>query len=143
MKNKMSIIFDGISENEGLARIVAASFATNLNPTLEEIADIKIAVSEAVTNAIVHGYENEDGQVTMNLIIEGDKLYIEIIDNGCGIEDTKKAMEPMYTTKPEQERTGMGFVFMEVFMDELTVDSTLGEGTRVKMVKTIWGSKSH
>lgn len=143
MKNKMSIIFDGISENEGLARIVAASFATNLNPTLEEIADIKTAVSEAVTNAIVHGYENEDGQVTMNLIIEGDKLYIEIIDNGCGIEDTKKAMEPMYTTKPEQERTGMGFVFMEVFMDELTVDSTLGEGTRVKMVKTIWGSKSH
>lgn len=143
MKNKISIIFDGISENEGLARIVAASFATNLNPTLEEIADIKTAVSEAVTNAIVHGYENEDGQVTMNLIIEGDKLYIEIIDNGCGIEDTKKAMEPMYTTKPEQERTGMGFVFMEVFMDELTVDSTLGEGTRVKMVKTIWGSKSH
>lgn len=143
MKNKMSIIFDGISENEGLARIVAASFATNLNPTLEEIADIKTAVSEAVTNAIVHGYENEDGQVTMNLIIEGDKLYIEIIDNGCGIEDTKKAMEPMYTTKPEQERIGMGFVFMEVFMDELTVDSTLGEGTRVKMVKTIWGSKSH
>lgn len=143
MKNKMSIIFDGISENEGLARIVAASFATNLNPTLEEIADIKTAVSEAVTNAIVHGYENEDGQVTMNLIVEGDKLYIEIIDNGCGIEDTKKAMEPMYTTKPEQERTGMGFVFMEVFMDELTVDSTLGEGTRVKMVKTIWGSKSH
>lgn len=142
MKNKVSIVFDAISENEGLARVVAASFAANLNPTLEEISDIKTAVSEAVTNAIVHGYDNAEGRVTMNMISDNEKLYIEIIDTGCGIEDTKKAMEPMFTTKPEQKRTGMGFVFMEVFMDELTVESKLGEGTKTKMVKTIlWNKK--
>ena len=137
MENNMVVTFDSISENEGLARLIAAGFAAKLNPTLEEMADIKTAVSEAVTNAIVHGYYNMNGQVIMKLASIDNELYIEVIDEGVGIEDIEKAKEPLYTTKPDEERTGMGFVFMEIFMDELRVESSIGKGTHVYMKKII------
>lgn len=137
MDNNLNVTFDGISENEGLARVIAAAFVTRLDPTIEEISDIKTAVSEAVTNAIVHGYQFESGEVNMKLSIKDRDLYIEISDNGCGIPDVEKAREPLYTTKPEQERCGMGFVFMEVFMDEVEVISEVSVGTTVKMRKRI------
>ena len=117
--NEMKIIFDSRPENEGLARVAAAAFCTQLNPTLEEVADLKTAVSEAVTNCIIHAYE---GQVQK----------IEIF---C--RDVAKAMEPLFTTKPEKDRSGMGFTFMEAFMDEVTVESQVGYGTVVHMKKTI------
>lgn len=135
--NNLVVRFDGISENEGLARVIVASFATSLDPTLEEIADIKTAVSEAVTNCIVHGYADSEGMIEMKLQIKGRELYIEISDEGCGIEDVLKAKEPLYTTKPDEERCGMGFVFMEIFMDEVFVESEVNRGTVVKMKKII------
>ncbi|MGN0383455.1 MAG: anti-sigma F factor [Eubacterium sp.] len=135
--NKFSMKFDSKSENEALARISAASFVTGLDPTLEELADIKTAVSEAVTNAIIHGYDGMDGTVLMEGEIKGKEITITIKDEGIGIEDIEKAKEPLFTTKPEMERSGMGFIFMEVFMDELNVISAPGEGTTVIMKKTI------
>ena len=152
--NEITLIFDSLPVNEALARIIAASFCTQLNPTLEELADIKTAVSEAVTNAIIHGYENlsgysrhgdsipaysivHPGKVRMHCVLDGDVLSIEITDQGKGIEDLKKAMEPLFTTKPELERSGMGFAFMEAFMDDLEVESTPGKGTRVHMWKKV------
>lgn len=135
--NEMTLIFDSRPVNEGLARITAASFCTQLNPTLEEVADLKTAVSEAVTNCIIHGYEGEIHKIRMDLRRKGQELFVDIIDQGVGIADVKKAMEPLYTTKPEKERSGMGFTFMEAFMDEVTVDSTVGVGTSVHMKKTI------
>lgn len=135
--NNLVVRFDGISENEGLARVIVASFATSLDPTLEEIADIKTAVSEAVTNCIVHGYADSEGMIEMKLQIKGRELYIEIADEGCGIEDVLKAKEPLYTTKPDEERCGMGFIFMEIFMDEVFVESEVNRGTVVKMKKII------
>lgn len=137
MENNVVITFDAISENESLARLVVAGFASKMSPTLEELADIKTAVSEAVTNAIVHGYYKKKGQVLMKLSNKGNELYIEITDEGEGIEDIEKAKEPLYTTKPNEERTGMGFVFMEIFMDELHVVSEVGKGTSVYMKKII------
>ncbi len=135
--NEMTLIFDSRPVNEGLARITAASFCTQLNPTLEEVADLKTAVSEAVTNCIIHGYEGEIHKIRMDLRRKGQELFVDITDQGVGIADVKKAMEPLYTTKPEKERSGMGFTFMEAFMDEVTVDSTVGVGTSVHMKKTI------
>ena len=155
--NEMELIFDAISSNEGFARVAVAAFVSFLNPTLEEISDIKTAVSEAVTNAIIHGYENwgreknsekgKDTQIEGNKIgygkvrvhctIQADCLHIEVEDKGKGIEDIPKAMEPLFTTKPELNRSGMGFAFMEAFMDELKVESTVGEGTRVFMTKKL------
>lgn len=135
--NNLVVRFDGISENEGLARVIVASFATSLDPTLEEMADIKTAVSEAVTNCIVHGYADSEGMIEMKLQIKGRELYIEIADEGCGIEDVLKAKEPLYTTKPDEERCGMGFIFMEIFMDEVFVESEVNRGTVVKMKKII------
>ena len=135
--NEMTVIFDSCPVNEGLARITAASFCTQLNPTLEEVADLKTAVSEAVTNCIIHGYEGEIHKIRMDLRRKGQELFVDITDQGVGIADVKKAMEPLYTTKPEKERSGMGFTFMEAFMDEVTVDSTVGVGTSVHMKKTI------
>jgi len=136
-KNKMRLEFDAISANESFARVTVASFATQLDPTLEEIADIKTAVSEAVTNAIIHGYSENGGKITVECYIEGDTLEVIVADNGAGIENIDKAREPMYTTKPECERSGMGFTFMEIFMDELEVSSQVGMGTTVKMKKTM------
>ncbi len=137
MRNEMEIIFDAQSSNEGFARVSVAAFIANLNPTLEEMSDIKTAVSEAVTNSIIHGYENREGKVTVKCVLENCILHIEITDSGKGIEDVEKAMEPLFTTKPELERSGMGFSFMEAFMDDLEVESAPGRGTTVRMIKKI------
>lgn len=135
--NEMIVEFSSVPQNESFARMVVAAFITGTNPTLEEVSDVKTAVSEAVTNSIIHGYENGDGMVRIKASVTGRSVYIEIIDHGKGIEDVKKAMEPMYTTKPGEERSGMGFSFMEAFMDRLEVESTYGQGTIVKMWKEI------
>lgn len=136
-KNKMRVRFDARSVNEGFARVVVAAFLAELNPTLDEIEDIKTAVSEAVTNAIIHGYDNPNKQVEIVCSMDGNYIEIEVSDTGKGIPDVKKAMEPFYTTKPELERSGMGFAFMEAFMDEVRVKSVVGEGTNVWMCKRI------
>ena len=139
-RNEVTITFDAYSVNEGFARMVAAAFAAEFNPTLDEIEDIKTAVSEAVTNAIIHGYEKNPGMVRMAAKIEDNVVSVEISDTGAGIENLEKAMEPMYTTKPELDRSGMGFAFMEAFMDELDVQSELGKGTTIRMKKTIYSA---
>lgn len=136
-KNEMKVSFDARSVNEGFARVAVAAFIAELNPTLDEVADVKTAVSEAVTNAIIHGYDNPNEQVQLTCKIEKNRVEIEVIDTGKGISDVEKAMEPFYTTKPELERSGMGFAFMEAFMDEVQVKSAVGEGTRVWMCKKI------
>lgn len=137
LNNRMQLAFDAISENEQLARIAVASFITPLDPTLEEMADVKTAVSEAVTNAIIHGYEEQGGTVYIRCKLNGDLLEVEVEDKGRGIEDIDQAMEPMFTTKPERDRSGMGFSFMEAFMDELEVTSIPGAGTTVLMKKKL------
>lgn len=137
MKNEMEIIFDAISDNEGFARVAVAAFVAHLNPTMEELSDIKTAVSEAVTNCIIHGYEDVEGKVYLHCKLEGAVLHIEIKDTGKGIDNLEQAMEPLFTTKPELERSGMGFAFMEAFMDDLEVESIPGEGTTVRMTKKI------
>ncbi len=154
MKNEMKIEFDAIALNEGFARVAVAGFVSSMNPTMDELSDIKTAVSEAVTNAIIHGYENfygygkhgdvvpvtvsiHPGKIYMHCEIKENVLYIEVQDRGKGIEDVEKAMEPLYTTKPEHNRSGMGFAFMEAFMDDLEVMSEPGKGTLVKMQKKI------
>lgn len=136
-KNEMVLEFDSISENEAFARVVVAAFAAQLDPTLEEIADIKTAVSEAVTNAIIHGYENGEGKIKLHCLIEEDCLKVEITDTGVGIENIEQAKESMYTTRPEWERSGMGFTFMETFMDHLMVESKPSMGTKIYMDKRI------
>lgn len=138
--NEMKLEFSSSSENESFARTVVSAFITRLDPTLEELADVKTAVSEAVTNAIIHGYEKREGMVCVYGRIEGNSIYLEISDRGEGIADVRKAMEPLYTSKPEEDRSGMGFAFMEAFMDELQVESVLGEGTTVKMKKVIYSA---
>ena len=135
--NNQMVEFDSVSKNESFARVVVAAFVARLNPTLEEIADIKTAVSEAVTNSIIHGYENGDGRIRIETYIVEDTVTVIVTDYGVGIADIEKAMEPMYTSKPELERSGMGFAFMEAFMDELFVESQKGEGTKVTMRKVI------
>ena len=140
--NEMIVEFNSIAQNEGFARMVVAAFIIGTNPTLEEVSDVKTAVSEAVTNSIIHGYENGDGKIKIKANVNERNIYIEIIDEGKGIEDVKKAMEPMYTTRPDEDRSGMGFSFMEAFMDKIEVSSTVGSGTIVKMWKEI-GANSH
>lgn len=135
--NEMTLEFDSKSENEGFARVAVAAFASQLDPTLEEIADIKTAVSEAVTNAIIHGYENKQGKVKVECKIHNGEFFVTVSDKGKGIEDIEQAMEPLFTTKPELERSGMGFVFMDVFMDALEVLSIPEEGCIVRMKKKI------
>lgn len=135
--NEMMIEFDSRSCNESFARVAVAAFMTQLNPTLEEVADVKTALSEAVTNAIVHGYENEIKKVTVLCSIKGQVLTITVSDRGVGIADIAKAMEPLFTTKPDTERSGMGFAFMEAFMDDVQVESTVGRGTAVTMKKRV------
>ncbi len=137
LNDQMTVEFDSISKNESFARVVVSAFVSRLNPTLEEIADIKTAVSEAVTNSIIHGYENKSGRIRIETHIVDDTVTIIVKDFGVGIADIKKAMEPLYTSKPELERSGMGFAFMEAFMDELFVDSEMGQGTTVTMRKVI------
>lgn len=137
MENIMCLEFINKSENESFARMVATAFVTQLNPTMEEIAEIKTAVSEAVTNAIIHGYENCVGTVRLEGKISGNTVEYTVSDKGCGIQDVEKAREPLYTGKPELERSGMGFSIMESFTDSLEVSSTVGMGTTVRLVKVI------
>ncbi len=138
--NEMKLEFNSSSENESFARTVVSAFMARLDPTLEELADVKTAVSEAVTNAIIHGYEKQSGMVNVYARIEENTLYLEISDEGEGISDISKAMEPLYTSKPELDRSGMGFAFMEAFMDELHVESEPGEGTVIRMKKNIYSA---
>lgn len=136
-ENSVEIKIQALSINESFARIAVSGFMAPLNPTMEEISDVKTAVSEAVTNAIIHAYGNEGGIITMRLWLKGNLLSVEVIDEGVGMSDVQKAMEPLYTTKPELERSGMGFSFMEAFMDELNVVSEPYVGTSVLMKKRI------
>ena len=142
-ENGFSMKFCAESSNEAFARSVAAAFVAGLDPTLEELTEIKTAVSEAVTNAIIHGYENGDGKIRIETVIVEDTITIIVQDFGVGIENVKKAMEPLYTTKPDLERSGMGFAFMEAFMDELFVESEIGIGTKITMRKVIDQGENH
>ena len=137
MKNTVKFEFLSLSENEALARSVAAAFIMPLDPTLEELADVRTAVSEAVTNAIVHGYKKKKGTVRMECRLDGRLLVISITDFGCGIENIEQARQPFFTTDADGERSGMGFAVMEAFMDELKVWSQPGKGTTVIMEKAI------
>lgn len=135
-ENHMELRFCSISQNEALARTVAAAFATQLNPTIEELTDIRTAVSEAVTNAIIHGYDNRSDQIVfMDCRLEGNLITICVRDKGKGIEDVELARQPFYTTQPDMERSGMGFSVMEAFMDQVKVESTPGKGTTVTLQK--------
>lgn len=136
-ENEMKLEFSSKSNNEAFARITVAAFASQLDPTIEEMADIKTAVSEAVTNCIIHAYEGKEGLVKIACQIFGGSIQIEISDTGKGIEDIETAKQPLYTSKPDLERSGMGFTIMESFMDEMKVESIVGLGTKVTMKKII------
>ena len=136
-QNHMQVIFDAKSVNESLARMVVTAFMTDMNPTLEQVSDVKTAVSEAVTNAIIHGYEYKEDSVELCCDRDGQQLIVTVEDHGVGIADVERARNPFYTTKPELERSGMGFTFMEAFMDKVEVCSQLGVGTKVVMWKYI------
>lgn len=133
----MKLVIESISENEAFARTVVAAYMMRLDPTLEELADVKTAVSEAVTNSIIHGYTGRHGNIEITCKINEKELEVMVTDFGVGIPDIEKAMQPLYTTKPEWERSGMGFAFMEAFMDSLEVFSEPGKGTRILMKKEI------
>lgn len=146
LENEMRLSFDAVSVNEAFARVAVAAFVTPLNPTVEEISDIKTAVSEAVTNAIIHGYDEEfqgeagakgKNQVYLHCKIVDDVLHVEVQDTGKGIADIDQAMEPLFTTRPDMDRSGMGFAFMEAFMDDLEVISEPFGGTLVRMKKKL------
>jgi len=136
-RNEMKVEFISKSQNEAFARVVVAAFVAQLDPTIDEIADIKTAVSEAVTNSIIHGYENGIGIVKIHCLIIGNKVEIEISDSGSGIFDISEAREPLFTSKPELERSGMGFTIMESFMDRVEITSELHKGTIIKMYKEL------
>ena len=136
-KNKMQLEILSKSNNEAFARITVAAFAAQLDPTIEELSDIKTSVSEAVTNSIIHGYENKEDSVELCCDRDGQQLIVTVEDHGVGIADVERARNPFYTTKPELERSGMGFTFMEAFMDKVEVCSQLGVGTKVVMWKYI------
>ena len=137
IKNEMKMEFLAASSNEGFARVAVGAFVAGLNPTVDELADIKTAVSEAVTNCIIHGYEQKEGHIWIQCSIEGKKVEISVMDVGKGIADIAQARAPMFTTKPELERSGMGFAFMEAFMDDLEVISEPFCGTLVRMKKKL------
>lgn len=136
MYNKMNLNFLSISENEAFARNVIAAFALGVNPTLSEISDVKTAVSEAVTNAIVHGYPDSVGSIDIEAELTDNLLHIIIKDYGVGISNLSEVLEPFFTTKPDEERSGMGFTIMKNFMDDVKVESKLNKGTVVQMTKT-------
>lgn len=135
--NEMKLEFISKSSNEAFARVAVAAFASQLDPTIEELADIKTAVSEAVTNCIIHGYDHKQGTVKIISRLKDNEIIIEISDNGKGIENIDVAKEPLYTTKPNLERSGMGFTIMESFMDKVEIESIVNLGTKVTMYKTI------
>lgn len=141
MKNKANVKFLSLSQNESFARMCVSSFVAPLNPTIDELADLKTAVSEAVTNAIVHGYPQKCGEIEMRLFISGNEIAIEIMDDGVGISNIEQARKPFFTTCTDGTRSGMGFTVMESFMDEINVASAPDEGTRVVMKKRIGGKK--
>jgi len=136
-ENEMRLQFKSLSQNESFARACAAAFATQMNPTIEELSDIRTAISEAVTNAIIHGYEDREGMVELICTIEGETFTAVVRDAGVGIGDIEQARQPFYTTKPELERSGMGFTVMEAFMEEVSIESSVGGGTTVTMKKRI------
>lgn len=134
----MKVVFPSLSENERFARIAVSGFLSFIDPKVDELADIKTAVSEAVTNCIVHGYPDEVGQIELTVkVFEDNIVRIKVSDKGCGIEDIDKAMQPLFTTKPEEDRAGLGFAVMESFMDKIKVKSKLGKGTAVTLEKTV------
>ena len=135
--NEMRLDFLSLSENESFARSCAAAFCTQLNPTIEELSDVRTASSEAVTNAIIHGYENRSGMVHLRCTLEGDLFTATVRDDGVGIRDIEQARQPFFTTRPELERSGMGFTVMEAFMEEVVIESVPGQGTSVTMKKRI------
>lgn len=135
--NKIKLQFSSLSENEALARSVVGCFALRLNPNIADMTDIKTAVSEAVTNCIVHGYPKGVGEITLESSIENDTIHINVFDEGVGIKDLKQALTPFYTSKADEERSGMGFTIMKSFMDEIEVISSVGKGTKVYMSKKI------
>lgn len=137
LKNSMRVEFPAISDNERFARGVATAFVMMLDPTVDELSEIKTAISEAVTNAIIHGYDGRDGKILMEGVIYESYVEFSVTDEGVGISDIRRAREPLYTGKPEDERSGMGFTIMETFMDSLDVESERGRGTRVTMTKHI------
>ncbi|SMG27677.1 stage II sporulation protein AB (anti-sigma F factor) [Paenibacillus aquistagni] len=141
--NRMNLKFSSRSENEAFARITVAAFVSQMDPTLEELTDLKTVISEAVTNCIIHGYENRtDGMVSISAEIEGDEVTITVSDEGNGIEDIELARQPLYTSKPDMERSGMGFTIMENFMDQFEVVSEPGAGTSIRMKKRIESKKA-
>lgn len=140
--NEMKVVFPSLSENERFARIAVSGFLSFIDPKIDELADIKTAVSEAVTNCIVHGYPDEIGKIELAVkVFEGGRVKVKISDKGCGIEDIEKAMQPLFTTKPDEDRAGLGFAVMESFMDKIKVTSKLGKGTTVVLEKTV-GARS-
>jgi stage II sporulation protein AB (anti-sigma F factor) len=142
-QNFMNLRFASKSENESFARVSVAAFITQLDPTMDELTDIKTVVSEAVTNSIIHGYDNKpNGVIEISVKIEGDTVYLTVEDQGNGIEDLNLARQPLYTTKPELERSGMGFTIIENFMDEVEVTSVMGSGTQINMIKRIKSKKA-
>ncbi|OSX54676.1 anti-sigma F factor [Anoxybacillus ayderensis] len=143
MRNEMHLQFSALSQNESFARVTVAAFVAQLDPTLDELTEIKTVVSEAVTNAIIHGYENDpSGVVYISVIIEGHTVHLTIRDHGKGIENVEEARQPLFTTKPELERSGMGFTIMENFMDEVNIYSRVNEGTTVELIKHLTKSKA-
>lgn len=138
--NYMRLVFPSRSENESFARVAVASFAAQLDPTMEQLTELKTAVSEAVTNAIIHGYENREGEVRIHCSIVMGTVEVVVEDDGSGILDVEQARQPMYTSRPELERSGMGITIMENFVDDLRIESVPGQGTRVMMRKTISGT---
>lgn len=137
LKNKIKVEFPNISDNERFARTVAAAFIVELDPTMDQLSEVKTAVSEAVTNAIIHGYDDKDGIITLEGEIYDRTVELTVSDNGSGIPDIRRAREPLFTGKPEMERSGMGFTIMETFMDSIDVESEVGKGTRVTMRKCL------
>lgn len=139
----MHIEFSALSQNESFARVTVASFVTQLDPTMDELTEIKTVVSEAVTNAIIHGYEsNSEGKVYISCVLDEGSIELTIRDHGLGMENVEEAKQPLYTSKPELERSGMGFTIMENFMDEVEVYSNFGEGTTIRLVKHLKKSKT-
>ncbi|MBD1378691.1 anti-sigma F factor [Metabacillus arenae] len=143
MKNEMNLQFSSLSQNESFARVTVAAFIAQLDPTMDELTEIKTVVSEAVTNAIIHGYDNDpNGIVYISVILDDGIVHMTIKDKGAGIQDIDEARQPLYTTKPELERSGMGFTIMENFMDEVSIESSHETGTSVKLTKHLTKSKA-
>lgn len=138
MNREMKVQMSGVLENQALARAIASAYVSQADPTVEELTEVKTAVSEAFSNAAIHGYQNEGGEVYMEFnFISDDTIMIKVTDHGIGIEDIARAMEPLFTTDTGQDRSGMGFTVMESFMDKIKVDSRPGQGTTVTMIKKL------